>query len=137
MREAPADLKLWVYNCFDVMSPHEILRKVGCKMSPNQKIVYDFTRSLQGPALSMMLNGVLTDQEYLLEVLAEWKKKYEELGRYVTQLSLAVWGEDINVNSHTQMKELFYYGENGLPTSLYLSAPPAFWGSLPWPALGS
>lgn len=113
MREAPDDFKLWVYNCFDVMTPHEILEKVGRKMTANQKAVYDFTRSLQGPAISMMLNGVLTDKHYLLKVLAEWKEKYEELSRYVSSLALAVWDEDINVNSHTQMKEFFYYDDSG------------------------
>jgi DNA polymerase-1 len=113
LRDAPDDVKLWIYNSFDVLIPHEVREKVGPKMTANQRAIYDFERNLQGPAISMMLNGVLTDQHYLLRVLREWQNKYEEMEKYVNSLTVAVWDETVNVRSPAQMKEFFYYSEDG------------------------
>jgi len=113
LRDAPDDVKLWVYNSYDVLIPHEVRAKVDKKMTPGQKVVYDFERNLQGPAMSMMWNGVQTNEQYLLRVTTEYKAKYADLEHYVNQLTIAVWGEVVNTRSHVQMKEFFYFDEDG------------------------
>ena len=112
LADAPSDVNLWVYNGFDVVTPHEILEAVRPRMTPNQLAFYDFERNLQGPAVSMMLNGCNVDPGYLQIVLTEHKAKWTELNRYVQQLAKAVWDEGLNVRSPLQMKE-FFYGESG------------------------
>jgi DNA polymerase-1 len=113
LADAPPDVHLWVYNAFDVMMPLEIHKEVAKKMSPNQLAFYDFERNLQGPALSMMLNGVKTDESYRLAVIAEQEGKAAILTRYVNQLATAWWGRGINVGSHIQVKQFFYFDEDG------------------------
>ncbi len=120
--DAPSDVKLWIYNAFDVVTPHEILVVVGPRMSTNQKAFYDFERNLCGPAISMMLNGCPVNPGYHQLVLFEHKAKYKELDRYVQRLANAVWDKDLNVRSPNQMKE-FFYGETGF------SCKPKFTGA--------
>lgn len=110
---APVDMQLWVYNAFDVLLPHEILEKVEKKMSSNQKLFYLFEMNLCGPATSMMFNGCPTDIGYIFKALTNLKKDKSELENYVNDIAQAVWGENLNVQSHIQMKDLFYFSDSG------------------------
>jgi len=107
------DVRLWLYNSFDVMAPQEILEAVSSKMTPNQRAYYDFERNMQGPALSMMIGGVLVDEHERLVAVLEQEKKLKILEEYIHRLSMSVWGRGINVNSPAQMKDLFYTSEEG------------------------
>ena len=112
-RELNPDERHWVYNAFDVLLPHDIREAVYSRMNPNQRAFYEFERSLQGPALSMMLYGVLVDPVALATQTKRAQKEYETIEKYVRSLSIAVWGEGINPRSHGQMKDLFYYNRYG------------------------
>ena len=113
LRNTNNDVKLWIYNAFDVMLPQEIIGEVGLKMNPYHKAVYDFERALQGPAFSMMQNGVKVDLLMLQRELKRAREEQKDLGSYVRSLALAVWKDGLNVNSPAQMKDFFYYDPAG------------------------
>ncbi len=113
LRDASPDAKLWVYNAFDVLLPLEIFGQVESRMNANQLATYEFEKALQGPAFSMMQNGVLVDMGLLLKETARAKAEEDELQIYVRSLAVAAWGDGINVRSPAQMAQLFYHDEAG------------------------
>jgi len=113
LRASSPDAKLWIYNAFDVMLPLEIFEEVKSRMTENQKHTYRFEKALQGPAFSMMQNGIKVDMALLAQETKRAKKELEDLESYVRSLAIAVWGDGINVRSPAQMCQLFYLDPNG------------------------
>lgn len=75
---------------------------------PSARLVYDFERGMQGPALEMMRRGFRIDRyqrRVETERLAKTKDRLESI---LNSYGAATWGRPINARSHTQLKELFY-----------------------------
>ena len=69
---------------------------------------YGFERAMQGPALAMMRRGILVDQYYRWEVVAELERRISHLQDVLNEFACAVWGKPLNANSHHQLKIFFY-----------------------------
>ena len=69
---------------------------------------YSFERAMQGPALAMMRRGILVDQYYRWEVIAQLEARMSHLQNVLNEFSCAVWGKPLNANSHHQLKQFFY-----------------------------
>jgi DNA polymerase-1 len=109
----PPEVSHWVYNGLDTMMPLEILAEIRPKLTDNQRAYYDFSRAMQGPAKSMMLTGVKVSMAEVSNRIKLLERDVEILLVYVRSLAVAVWGDGLNVNSPDQMKEFFYYSEDG------------------------
>lgn len=96
----------WWYNALDccvTLEVHEILSRKN--QSTN---VYDFERSLQGPALDMMLRGFRIDpiwQSISIEKLVKLDQKVQGL---IDRLSWEIWGKPLNPRSPKQLAEFFF-----------------------------
>jgi len=96
----------WWYNSLDAavtLEIHEVLAKSNASRS-----VYDFERSLQGPALDMMLRGFRIDQFQKEMTIGKVQHRLEKIEERLARLSHAVWGKPLNPRSPTQLKEFFY-----------------------------
>ena len=113
LRDATPDSQLWIYNSFDVLLPQEIHDEVESRMNPAQSATYEFEKAQQGPAFSMMQNGIRVDLLLLARELRRAKGVQENLTDYVRSLAFAAWGDGINVASPTQMCDLFYLSTTG------------------------
>jgi len=113
LRTASPDSQLWIYNAFDVLLPQEIFDEVGSRMKAAHLRTYDLEKAFQGPAFSMMLNGVKVDILLLQQRLKKAREEQSDLDSYVRSLSVAAWGDGINVNSPQQMCDLFYLHPQG------------------------
>ena len=90
------------------MVTSEILGVLLPQLNPNPQWVYDFERSLQGPALNMMLRGVLVDTVERERVLHSLRIEDQRLREYFNKLSAAVGFPGTNPNSTQQLKKIFY-----------------------------
>jgi DNA polymerase I-like protein with 3'-5' exonuclease and polymerase domains len=78
------------------------------------RINYAFERAMQGPALAMMRRGILVNQFYRWEVIAQLERRISNLEDMLNEFACAVWRKPLNANSHHQLK-LFFYGAMKLP----------------------
>jgi DNA polymerase I-like protein with 3'-5' exonuclease and polymerase domains len=72
------------------------------------RLNYNFERAMQGPALAMMRRGILVDQYYRWEVIAQLEKRIDNVQNILNEFACAVWGKPLNANSHHQLKIFFY-----------------------------
>jgi DNA polymerase I-like protein with 3'-5' exonuclease and polymerase domains len=70
----------WAYNAGDVMGTLEVAETLLPRLGPEQARTYAFHRGLQTPALGMMFNGVLVDEELC-------KRRLKELRRDMTRIT--------------------------------------------------
>ena len=63
---------------------------------------------MQAPALAMMRRGILVDQYYRWEVVAQLETRISKLQDVLNEFACAVWGKPLNANSHHQLKIFFY-----------------------------
>lgn len=114
LSDIPAEGLLWVYCGFDACVPQEILPQIKEHFDEHTAAVYDFERTMYGPALSMMLTGVLVDEAQIVSTIAELEAQERDLNAYIQSLFIAFCGEGVSVASPSQMAEFFYYSESGL-----------------------
>lgn len=110
----PPEAHLWIYCGFDACVPQEILPEIKSLFSTESQLVYDFERTMQGPALSMMLTGVPVDQAQVGLQIAELEKLRDDLTAYTRSMFVTFCGSDVNVNSPDQMADFFYFSDAGL-----------------------
>jgi DNA polymerase-1 len=102
---------LWnevVYNGRDCCIPLEILPKLQSQFELCDQLIYDFERTMQKPALAMMLRGINIDQDVRSSMMARLEYDLGRLERWLNQLAIAMWDKGINPNSHVQLKDFFY-----------------------------
>ncbi len=111
---SPTDLKnQWerdqVYNGLDVCVTAEVLEALLPQLDPWTSATYDFSRSLQGPALEMRLRGIRIDKARKAEVIDEYYEKIDQLERQLDRIVLEGVGMmQFNWRSPAQLQELFY-----------------------------
>jgi DNA polymerase I len=101
-----------IYNGLDCCITHEVHTQLADLMrksnDPSARLVYDFERGMQAPALDMMQRGFKIDgyerglaEEKLKAILTRLKWILNQYGK-------ATWGRPINANSPKQLSSLFY-----------------------------
>lgn len=106
------------YNSLDCCVTHEIFERLDAEhgLGPNSPgmLVYDFERSMQGPALDMMLRGFRIDPVGKSRAIHDLVKIENGLQETLNRLARAVWGQDLNPRSSDQV-QAFFYGAMKLP----------------------
>lgn len=101
-----------IYNGLDSCITLEVNQKVGAELrgqnDPSARLIYDFERGMQGPALDMMLRGFRIDRYQRGVEIDRLTKNKSFLEGILNQFGMASWGRPINARSHVQLKELFY-----------------------------
>lgn len=111
---APTDLRnQWerdqVYNGLDCCITAEILDVLLPQLDEHTGPTYDFSRSLQGPALEMRLRGVLIDKARKAEVVDEYFDQLELLDSNLQRIVLDGVGlATFNWRSPADLQRLFY-----------------------------
>jgi DNA polymerase-1 len=77
-------------------------------MGEQEELIYRFERTMQKPALAMMLRGINIDQHVRTSMMARYEDQRDRLERWLNQLAVAIWDKGLNPNSPAQLKELFY-----------------------------
>ena len=101
-----------IYNGLDCCITHEVYGQLSDLLrksnDPSARLVYDFERGMQAPALDMMQRGFKIDGYE--RGLAEQKltATLTRLKRILNQYGQATWGRPLNANSPKQLKHLFY-----------------------------
>lgn len=100
--------KLHIYNGLDCCVTLEVLQNLLPQLDNQTRSVYEFSKSLQGPALEMKLRGVLVDQRRRAQVI----KIYEgQMAILQANLDKILWDGlecKINWRSPQQMQKLLY-----------------------------
>jgi len=98
-----------VYNGIDVLATLQVINTIKPQLDAVTGATYDFSRSLQGPALEMRLRGIRIDHVRKAEVLDELHDRYEFLERNLERIVLEGVGmPKFNARSHADLQELFY-----------------------------
>ena len=110
---SPGSLTEWersqAYNGLDCCVTAEILDVLLPQLDEHTGPTYDFSRSLQGPALEMRLRGILVDQRRKNEVIEEYHAKLETLERNLERIVLEGVGMHyFNWRSNADLQRLFY-----------------------------
>lgn len=104
----PTDM-LWAYNGLDCMITAEVLDALLPQLDAHTSGTYDFSRSLQGPALEMRLRGVRIDTSRKSEVIDGYLESLDHLEANLERLvgeACDFWG--FNWKSNKDLMELFY-----------------------------
>ena len=101
--------KLWIYNGLDCCVTAEVLGALLPQLDETTQATYDFSLSLQAPALEMKLRGVLIDQEHRDEVTRQYKATIARLSSSLTRIVREGIGlDDFLWSSPTQLKRLLH-----------------------------
>lgn len=112
-----------VYNGLDCCITREVLDATLPQLGPETSATYDFSRSLQGPALEMSLRGILVDQQRKAEVIDEFYDKIDILERNLERIVLEGVGmPGFNWRSNPDLQTLFY-GKLGIPPITFKGRP--------------
>lgn len=94
-RELDGQLSAWAYNCLDVTGTREIADNLTSELKGNgsASLVYGFERSLQAPALSMMMRGVRIDKQRRVAMIREAKQELKRADKEINAEPLVqdVW----------------------------------------------
>lgn len=110
---SPEELSEWerdqIYNGLDVCITTELLEILLPQLDTHTSATYDFSRSLQGPALEMRLRGLKVDQRRKNEVIDEYFDKLEILERNLERIVLEGVGlSHFNWRSNPDLHRVFY-----------------------------
>lgn len=109
----PNSLSEWdrqqIYNGLDCCLTHEIFQIIHPQLDANTGPTYEFSKSLQGPALEMRLRGVLVDQRRKAEVIDEYHDQIEQLEHNLERIVLEGLGRpSFNWRSNADLQDIFY-----------------------------
>lgn len=103
-----------VYCGLDSCLTLEIFLAIHPQLDRYSKAVYGFSRALQAPVLSMMINGILTDTVEVNNLKLVYNRRLKRARFVLEKLSIGMSGEDLNPFSPKQVKA-FFYDFMGLP----------------------
>lgn len=99
---------LYVYNGLDCVATAELLEVLKEHPDRNARLMYKFTRGLQGPVLEIMRRGIRVDIAARQETVQFLEKEESRVESHLNKLAHAIWGKDLNPRSPAQLKEFFY-----------------------------
>jgi len=98
-----------IYNGLDCCVTAEVLDVLLPQLDNHTAATYDFSKSLQGPALEMRLRGVRVDLARKAEVIEEFHDKIETLERNLERIIFEGVGlPHFNWRSNPDLHTLFY-----------------------------
>jgi len=101
-----------IYNGLDCCVTGEIHSQLAILFDqtndPAPKLIYDFERGMQAPALDMMMRGFKVDSYERGLAEERLKAQVERLKGILNKYGAKTWGRPINANSPKQLKSLFY-----------------------------
>lgn len=101
--------KEWCYNAMDTMITAEVMEVLDKQFDNQTRSTYEFSKSLQGPALEMRLRGVRIDHNRKSEVIDEFYEKIDWLERRLDALAIDGAGlPGFNWRSTKDVQKLFY-----------------------------
>lgn len=95
---------LWHYNALDCCVTFEVAQQ----LIPKANKAYDMSMRMHGPALDMMLRGILVDTNYRNQVMEELRTARKRVKHVLDTLAQAVWDQPLNHNSPQQLRKFFY-----------------------------
>ena len=102
------NMQHWLYNGLDCCITREISPILQAKLGANTRQTYDFEMALQVPAMAMMLRGFLVDKASKSAAFYEEMDTIFRVEKYLKRLASVVGMNDLNPQSHSQLKRLFY-----------------------------
>jgi len=100
----------WAYNALDsavTLRVHERLdERLHGLNNPHARTSYSFVRAMQGPALDMMLRGIMVQQKVRQDETARYTVIRDKAQALLDRLADAVWGPEMVVVKH-KTRELF------------------------------
>lgn len=123
----PGDLSAWerdqVYNGLDCCVTAEVIDALLPQLDNHTAGTYNFSRSLQGPALEMRLRGVKIDTARKAEVIDAYFDQLEILERNLERIVLEGVGmHAFNWRSNAHLQDLFY-NRLGIPVIKHQGRP--------------
>ena len=92
------DTQLWSYNGLDsavtLMVHHSLLDTINRRNDPFAATSYRFVRAMQGPAMAMMLRGVMIQQRVRQDETARCQEQRARAQALLDRLCDAVWGPE-------------------------------------------
>lgn len=105
----------WVYNGMDCCLTREIHDVISPQLDEHTGPTYDFSRSLQAPALEMSLRGIRVDKYRKEQVIDEYFERIEKLEGQLERIVLEGVGMvGFNWRSNKDLQALFF-DELGIP----------------------
>ena len=107
-RELTEEGILWAYNALDCCITYEVEEHLLSLDTQESKRVYAFSIAQQGPALSMMLRGILIDTWEKERLKTALLRRQERLQHILNIYAKEVWGKRLNPLSPQQLCDFFY-----------------------------
>lgn len=108
----PDHVRRQIYNGLDCCVTFEVFEKLSAELrqqnDPSARMVYDFERGMQAPAMDMMLRGWRVDPYERSNGIKLLESQRSRLEWVLNCYAHAVWGKNLNANSSHQLKEFFY-----------------------------
>jgi len=118
IRKLSASAKQRIYNGLDCCITFEVFGVISTELLnqnvPGHRLVYDFERGMQAPALEMMERGFKIDEYERRLMVEKLEKKLARVESILNRFAFAVWGKGLNANSPKQLQN-FFYKQMGLP----------------------
>ena len=99
---------LSTYCGLDVLNTLDLYHTIAPQLDAHTAKIYNFSKSLQGPVISMMLRGIKIDDAVRRRTLHELRVRKNRYETIINQFADAVWDRPLNVESPQQMKDFFY-----------------------------
>lgn len=106
-----ADEASWVYNGLDCCVTAEVYNNLMGQLEDepeNVKATYAYALDKMAPILEMSMRGTKIDEQSRRRSIAELSRELEELDAKFQRIMQAICGANLNWNSPTQLKNLFY-----------------------------
>lgn len=111
MRTLSSDEAAWIYNGLDCCVTFEIFEKLQAELEESADCVkktYAFALAKQAPFLGISMRGLRVDDESRKRAQKELQARLTKLNDNFQQIMMALYDTEINWNSPTQLKTLFY-----------------------------
>lgn len=111
MKVLPPDDVSWIYNGLDCCVTSEVYGELTTQLEAepqNVRDTYDFTLSKLAPIMEMSIRGMLIDEKARNTALLEMQAEYDTINARLQRIMREVFDFELNINSPTQVKNLFY-----------------------------
>ena len=99
---------LFIYNGLDCCVTAEVLHEIKPQLDNQTGHVYEFSKALQAPVLEMRLRGVLVDEGWRRQAIADYERDLVRIRDQLDRVLRDGIGHPINWNSPAQLKTLLY-----------------------------